>query len=77
MKTVTPARREHVAQLSKSENGAVAECFHSRRPGPILPLVVRFCAPADNEVAATSIAANVCDLTKFNLPWGYAGTNTG
>jgi hypothetical protein len=31
-------------------------------------MVVRFCAPADNEVAATSIAANVSDFTMFNLP---------
>jgi nucleotidyltransferase-like protein len=29
--------------------------------------VVRFCAPADNEVAATSIAANVSDLTMLYL----------
>jgi hypothetical protein len=30
-------------------------------------MVVRFCAPADNEVAATSIAANVSDLIMLYL----------
>jgi hypothetical protein len=49
--------------------------------------VVRFCATADSEVAATSIAANVSDfanatgafytMTMFNLPWGVPAPTRG
>jgi hypothetical protein len=33
--------------------------------------VVRFCAPADSEVAATSITPNDSDLIMLKLRWMY------
>jgi hypothetical protein len=70
---VSTSRRSMRSRLSTSMPGTGSGTVIAGRSS----MVVRFCAPADSEVAATSIAANVSDLTMLYLPWGCAGTNTG
>src|ERR1700722_20371737 len=62
---VSTSRRSMRSRLSTSMPGTGSGTVIAGRSS----MVVRFCAPADNEVAARNIAANVSDLTMLILPW--------